>query len=146
MEEANEEQRRRARSLMAGDTYQLDCSRNPPLPEIDYSAARYTAAADNGQRQRRSDTKASEPFKGEQATRVSDPVNSIGSYYAKFYKGIKIDPYRIFDLYGISNGAQQHAIKKLLRAGESVKDLERDIDETIDSLRRWKDMLAEDKA
>ncbi len=65
-------------------------------------------------------------------------------HYNYTYKGIKLDPYRIFDVYGIGNSAQQHAIKKLLRAGDSVKSLEQDIDETILTLQRWKEMLGED--
>lgn len=59
--EHQEEQRRKQRGLMS-DQYNLDCSRNPPLPEIDYSAGRYTPKQDNGERNRRSD-------------KVSDPVN-----------------------------------------------------------------------
>ncbi len=67
-----------------------------------------------------------------------------GKHYRFTYKGIKFDPYRIFRLYGITDPAQQHAIKKLLRAGKSVKSLDQDIDEAIQTLNRWKEMLAED--
>ena len=45
-----------------------------------------------------------------------------GAYYRKEFKGVKLDPYRILRVYGINHPAQQHAIKKLLRAGGSVKD------------------------
>jgi hypothetical protein len=40
----------------------------------------------------------------------------------------------------------QHAIKKLLVAGErgAGKDIDKDIQEAIDSLERWKRMLKED--
>ena len=69
----------------------------------------------------------------------------MSAHYDFTYKGIKIDPYRLFDIYGIIHPAQQHAIKKLLRAGRSVKTLEQDIMEVIESLHRWLEMEQEDK-
>lgn len=68
------------------------------------------------------------------------------SHYKYFYRGIKLDPYRLFRIYGITAPEQQHAIKKLLRAGESVKSLEQDISETISTLTRWLNILDEDKS
>ena len=68
-----------------------------------------------------------------------------GAHYAFDFKGVRIDPYRILEVYGISHPAQQHAIKKLLRAGRSVKTLEADIDEVIATLERWKGMIGEDQ-
>ena len=65
-------------------------------------------------------------------------------YYKYSYKGIKLDPYRILDIYKITCPAQQHAIKKLLRAGNSVKELKQDITEVIDTLKRKLEMLEED--
>ena len=68
----------------------------------------------------------------------------MSAHYDFTYKGIKLDPYRILEVYGITHPAQQHAIKKLLRAGKSVKTLERDIGEVIESLERWLTMMTED--
>ena len=68
----------------------------------------------------------------------------MDKHYQFTYKGIKLDPYRILKVYGISDPAQQHAIKKLLRAGESVKPLKEDIKEVIVSLTRWLEILEED--
>lgn len=65
--------------------------------------------------------------------------------YNYSYRGGKIDPYRIFTLYGITHPAQQHAIKKLLRAGRSVKPLAQDVNEAIETLQRWTEMIAEDE-
>src|SRR5689334_22843142 len=65
-------------------------------------------------------------------------------YYRFSFNGVKLDPYRILQVYGITHPAQQHAIKKLLRAGGSVKSLVQDIDEVILSLNRWKEMLHEE--
>ena len=68
----------------------------------------------------------------------------LDAHYSFMYHGVKVDPYRIFEIYGITNGPQQHAIKKLLRAGKSVKSLDQDIAEVIKSLTRWQAMIKED--
>ena len=74
-----------------------------------------------------------------------DPIRpSMAKHYRREHKGIKLDPYRIFLIYGITNPAQQHAIKKLLRAGESIKPLNQDIKETIQTLKRWLEIIEED--
>ena len=67
------------------------------------------------------------------------------SYYEYSFNGVKLDPYRILSVYNITCPAMQHAIKKLLRAGNSVKDLKQDIQEVIDTLKRKLDMLEEDE-
>jgi hypothetical protein len=69
----------------------------------------------------------------------------MAEYYNYSYKGIKIDVYRILKIFQITEPAQQHAIKKLLRAGKSIKGLTQDINEVIESLERWKEMINEDK-
>lgn len=66
-------------------------------------------------------------------------------YYSFDYKGIRIDPYRVMHQYGMTHPAQQHAFKKLLRAGTGHKSLEQDIQEVIDTLVRWQGMIEEDK-
>jgi hypothetical protein len=73
-------------------------------------------------------------------------MTDSGAHYRYEYKGVKIDPYRILNEYAITNHAQAHAIKKLLRAGRSVKDLVQDINEVKDTLDRWLEMIEEDKA
>jgi hypothetical protein len=78
------------------------------------------------------------------ATR-STPRNH--SHYFKSVEHLKhIDVYRILGLYNVTNPCIQHAIKKLLVAGErgAGKDLIQDVQEAIDSLERWKRMLKED--
>lgn len=66
-------------------------------------------------------------------------------YYNYKYKHIKIDPYRIMFEYKITHPAHQHALKKLLRCGKSVKEQKQDIKEVIDSLTRWLEMIEEDE-
>lgn len=75
-------------------------------------------------------------------TRVSKQPDA---HYKQTFKGIKLDPYRVLDVYGITHPAQQHAIKKLLRAGKSVKTQRQDVEEVILSLQRWLQMMAEDE-
>lgn len=65
-------------------------------------------------------------------------------HYNFVYKGVKLDPYRILTTYNITHPAHQHAVKKLLRAGNSIKTQEKDIKEVIDTLQRWLEMLEED--
>lgn len=66
------------------------------------------------------------------------------SYYgAKCKCGEKLDAYAICDKYSNEHktSAWHHAVKKLLRAGDGHKSLLKDIDEVIDSLKRWKEQL-----
>lgn len=66
------------------------------------------------------------------------------THYDYTFEGKRLDPYRILLCYGISHPAQQHAIKKLLRAGRSIKPLIQDIDEVIMTLNRWREMILEE--
>jgi predicted transcriptional regulator len=68
----------------------------------------------------------------------------LAEYYDYKYKGVKLDIYRILKVYGITEPAQQHAIKKLFRAGKSIKNIEQDINEVIEALERWKEIIKED--
>ena len=66
------------------------------------------------------------------------------SYYgAKCKCGEKLDAYAICDKYSNEHkpSAWHHAVKKLIRAGDGHKPLLKDIDEVIDSLKRWKEQL-----
>lgn len=69
----------------------------------------------------------------------------LGKHYRFSFKGIKIDVYRILEIFQITNPAQQHAIKKLLRAGKSIKSFSQDIDEVILTLERLKEMIIENE-
>lgn len=70
--------------------------------------------------------------------------------YNHYYKDISyldgIDIYRVLMLYGVTDPCIAHAIKKLLCAGQrGGKDMEQDIQESIDALVRWQDMCSEDE-
>lgn len=73
-----------------------------------------------------------------------DSLKESGDHYNWEHKGIRLDPYRIEQVCGPWHPAQAHAIKKLMRAGKSVKDLKQDINETIATLNRWLEMIEED--
>lgn len=66
------------------------------------------------------------------------------SRYQWSFKGVSFDFYRLCEILGIKHHAQAHALKKVIRAGQSVKSLEQDIDEAIACLMRWKEMVIQD--
>lgn len=69
--------------------------------------------------------------------------NPTPSRYNMVFKGVKLDPYRILEIYDIRNPGQQHAIKKLLRAGRGDKSFVQDITESRDALNRVLEMEEE---
>lgn len=58
-----------------------------------------------------------------------------------------IDVYRVITLWNVTDPCIQHALKKLLVAGGrgAGKSVDKDIQEAIDSLERWKEMRVEDR-
>lgn len=57
-----------------------------------------------------------------------------------------IDVYRVLDLFNVVNPCVQHAIKKLLCAGQrGAKDERKDIEEAVSSLVRCLEMKTEDE-
>ena len=67
-------------------------------------------------------------------------------HYKKPVAGLQfIDVYRVLSLFGVTDPCIQHAIKKLLVAGgRGHKDIEHDVQDTIDTLIRWQEMRGED--
>ena len=65
--------------------------------------------------------------------------------YQWTWQGVTFDFYRLCKILGIQGGPQEHALKKIIRAGQSIKTIEQDIDEAKDSLERWKQMIIEDR-
>lgn len=69
------------------------------------------------------------------------------SHYHKDVSHLKtIDVYRTLELFGVTDQALGHAIKKLLCAGKrgAGKPFEQDVREAVDTLNRRLQMLAED--
>lgn len=69
--------------------------------------------------------------------------------HAHYHKSVahlsSVDVYRVLGLFGVTDQALGHAIKKLLVAGNrGVKNIDKDVQEAIDTLQRWQEMRAED--
>lgn len=73
-------------------------------------------------------------------------MKSNHSHYFKDVAGLEqIDVYRVLALFKVSDPCIQHAIKKLLCAGQrGSKCMTEDIQEAIDALERSLDMRTED--
>lgn len=71
---------------------------------------------------------------------------AVYKHYQYTYKGIKLDPYRLARIYKDANWSHEqfHAIKKLMRAGESVKSLTQDVKEVRATLDRWLEIIEDD--
>lgn len=69
------------------------------------------------------------------------------NHYFKPVAGLQhIDVYRVLHLFGVTDQALGHAIKKLLVAGgRGAKDIRQDVQEAIDTLQRWQEMRREDE-
>lgn len=66
-------------------------------------------------------------------------------YFKDVSRLTTIDVYRVLELFAVTDPCLQHAIKKLLVAGNrGVKNMDKDIQEAIDTLERWQGMRAED--
>ncbi len=69
------------------------------------------------------------------------------THYQKPVEHLKwIDIYRVLLLFGVTNPCLQHAIKKLLCAGQrGAKGQKQDVQEAIASLLRYLEMQTEDE-
>ncbi len=69
-------------------------------------------------------------------------------HYQKPVEHLKwIDVYRVLVLFDVTNPCLQHAIKKLLCAGQrGAKDQQQDVQEAIASLVRYLEMQTEDES
>ena len=69
------------------------------------------------------------------------------NHYFKDVSNLKfIDVYRVLDLFNVVNPCVQHAIKKLLCAGQrGAKGQQQDVQEAIASLLRYLEMQTEDE-
>ena len=74
---------------------------------------------------------------------MTDSTEDRGAHYRFEYQGVKLDPYRISRVYGLS-GPQEHLVKKGLRGrrkDHTNRELIADLRAIID---RWEEMLIED--
>ena len=72
--------------------------------------------------------------------------NTYNHYFKNTVHLNAVDVYRVLELFEVTHPCLQHAIKKLLCAGQrGGKDMEQDVQEAIDALVRWQDMSQEDE-
>ena len=77
------------------------------------------------------------------------PATAKHSHYFKDVAHLNsVDVYRVLSLFGVTDQAIGHAVKKLLVAGGrgAGKSIDKDIQEAIDTLERWKAMRNEDRS
>jgi hypothetical protein len=74
---------------------------------------------------------------------------SVKEKHSHYYKNVAhlkdVDAYRVLERFGVTDPAIQHAVKKLLVAGGrgAGKDQFQDVQEAIDSLKRFTEMYYE---
>lgn len=87
---------------------------------------------------------------GEPMPTVAEALSALdGRKHSHYFKDVShletVDVYRVLDLFGVTDQAVGHAVKKLLCAGQrGSKDARRDIQEAVDTLSRRIEMYAED--
>ena len=76
-----------------------------------------------------------------------NPQHQNHDHYFKDVSNLKhIDVYRVLILFGVTDPCLQHAIKKLLCAGNrGAKDKTQDVQEAISSLLRYLEMQTENE-
>lgn len=70
-----------------------------------------------------------------------------GKHYRFMYKGLKLDPFRIAQIYGMTSFAMMTILKKCLCAGNrGHKDYRQDLNDIICAAQRELELLDEDGA
>jgi len=77
------------------------------------------------------------------------PIEPPQKKHAHYFKDVahleEVDVYRVLRLFEVTDPCLQHAIKKLLVAGgRGAKDMDKDVSEAIDTLKRLQLMRRED--
>lgn len=80
------------------------------------------------------------------AEAIAKEVKKHNHYFKDVTHLTTIDVYRVLELFKVTDQCIGHAVKKLLVAGGrgAGKDINKDIQEAIDSLLRWQEMRKED--
>lgn len=83
-------------------------------------------------------------------SKTAEIAEIVKGKHSHYYKDVRhlhcIDVYRTLKLFNVTDPAIAHAVKKLLCAGgRGVKDIQRDVQEAIDTLVRYREMCREDE-
>ena len=77
---------------------------------------------------------------------MNTDVSTKHNHYYKECPYTHIDVYRVCELFNVTDPCLQHALKKLLVAGgRGHKDINKDVQDVIDSCTRWQQMRLEEK-
>lgn len=82
---------------------------------------------------------------GEISTLCCADISSPDDHYRHEYKGIKLDPYRIANIYNMNGGPREQIMKKCLRFTDKGQTEQQVINEIRSALDRWQQMLDEDQ-
>ena len=77
-------------------------------------------------------------------TRPNPSPDDPAAHYQNHYKGVKLDPYRIADIYQIPAGPRWQILKKTLRGTSKGQSEQEVINEIRSALDRWQEMVEED--
>lgn len=79
------------------------------------------------------------------AEQVVKDAQKRARHYSVYFRGAKLDPYRICQLYGVGGGPREQILKKCLRGVRKGDDEMKVVDDIIIAALRWKEMLMEEK-
>lgn len=74
----------------------------------------------------------------------SYPKADPGQHYRYVYKGVKLDPARIAQIYGMTDHMEFFILKKVLRMGSAHKDARQELFDIINAAQRRLEMMDED--
>jgi len=76
---------------------------------------------------------------------IETPVKDLGSHYRNEFKGVKVDVYRVLQIFGVTDPVAQHIVKKLLRGTKKGHDEMTVWNEVFQACERKKEMIDEEK-
>ena len=76
---------------------------------------------------------------------LNEQVKDLGSHYRNEFKGVKVDVYRVLQIFGVTDPVAQHIVKKLLRGTKKGHDEITVWNEVFQACERKKEMIEEEK-
>lgn len=74
-----------------------------------------------------------------------DKAKNHNHYFRDVSHLNRVDIYRILELFNVDDPCMQHVVKKAIACGKrGHKNIERDVQDMIDTLTRWQEMRIED--
>ena len=76
---------------------------------------------------------------------LNEQVKDLGSHYRNEFKGVKVDVYRVLQIFEVTDPVAQHIVKKLLRGTKKGHDEITVWNEVFQACERKKEMIEEEK-